>query len=95
MVLLMGEIYEIICVLVLEYLVLVDDCCFGCVYLCGVLVLVFDFVCFFGLECCFCGIGELFGQGEDLCWVFVLCQGDFYLGLLVDEVDSIVVFLEV
>lgn len=90
----MGEIHEIIRVPALEHSVLADDRCLGRVHLRGTPVPVLDFARFLGLERCSRSTDEPPGQGEDLRRVLVLRQGDSYLGLLVDEVDSIVAFLE-
>ncbi|HEU4670026.1 MAG TPA: chemotaxis protein CheW [Dyella sp.] len=88
----MAAIHEIIRLPELEHSVLADDRCLGRAQLRGQPVPVVDFARFLGLPGVAAGAHE--ESGEDLRRVLVLRRDDSYLGLLVDEVDSIVGFLD-
>jgi len=88
----MAAIHEIIRLPQLEHSVLADDRCLGRVHLRGRPVPVIDFARFLGLAS---GATEATADGgEDLRRVLVLRQDESYLGLRVDEVDSIVGYLD-
>lgn len=89
----MGAIHEIIRLPPLEHSVLADDRCLGRVHLRGHPVPVVDFARFLGLAAAGSG-GPDEADGEDLRRVLVLRQDESYLGLQVDEVDSIVGYLD-
>lgn len=88
----MAAIHEIIRLPALEHSVLADDRCLGRVHLRGRPVPVIDFARFLGLASSASGAAA--DDGEDLRRVLVLRQGESYLGLRVDEVDSIVGYLD-
>lgn len=88
----MAAIHEIIRLPALEHSVLADERCLGRVHLRGRPVPVVDFARFLGLPAAAAPASE--GGGEDLRRVLVLRQEESYLGLLVDEVDSIVGYLD-
>lgn len=87
----MAAIGEIIRLPALEHSVLADDRCLGRVQLRGCPVPVIDFARFLGLPP---RAGAPADGAEDPRRVLVLRRDDAYLGLLVDEVDSIVAFLD-
>jgi purine-binding chemotaxis protein CheW len=93
MALAMEAIHEIIRLPVLEHSVLADGCCLGWLDLRGRPVPVIDFADFLQLErrTTDTNAGT---EGEDLRRIVVLRQDDAYLGLLVNEVDSIVAYRE-
>lgn len=88
----MAAIHEIIRLPELEHSVLADDRCLGRVQLRGRPVPVVDFARFLGLYGAAGAVAA--GDGEDLRRVLVLRQDDAFIGLLVDEVDSIVGYLD-
>jgi purine-binding chemotaxis protein CheW len=94
MALTMEAIHEIIRLPVLEHSVLADGHCLGWLDLRGRPVPVIDFAHFLELEHRTTELAEG-TEGEDLRRVVVLRQDDAYLGLLVDDVDSIVVYHDV
>jgi purine-binding chemotaxis protein CheW len=93
----MAEIHEIIRVPTLEHSVLADDRCLGRLHLRGHPVPVIDFARFLGLDASADAASDDAHDdrgADDPRRVIVLRQGDSYLGLLVEEVDSIVGYLE-
>lgn len=89
----MEAIHEIIRLPSLEHSVLADASCRGWLQLRGRPVPVVDFAGFLGLAPCSPDPADG-TDGEDLRRVLVLRQDENHLGLLVDEVDSIVAFLD-
>lgn len=93
MALAMEAIHEIIRVPELDHSVLTDTHCRGRMHLRGQPVAIVDFASFLGVPA-----GEVANRvepgTEDLRRVLVLRQQDSYLGLMVDDVDSIVGYLD-
>lgn len=89
----MAAIHEIVRLPVLEHSVLADSRCRGWLQLRGRPVPVVDFARFLGLESGSAGAADG-SDSDDLRRVMVLRRDDSYLGLLVDEIDSIVAYLD-